>query len=362
MFDALVSGVHMTSAGANGLATDGAGYVAPAFEGTRNLAKKLSQPRVIHYRDAQAWIEHQQQFGASTSLTAGVMRTLDQSARQVALMEKLGTNPSANLNLVLRKIEETYRSDLDRLKTFQSKIAGLRNVMGRLDGSLNIPENEMTARIGADVRTFETMGSLGGVGVTHFASIWPTVTSEMVHHGVPRLQTLGNMAQALVRGKGSVERQEVLADLGAYAGGLARDMFARWQPDDALPGRISSIANTFMKYTGIHYVFDNTQAAVREMLANQLGRATEKEFAALDPHLTQMLGKYGIGAGEWDLLRHVGDLPTAEGRRYMTPNMAQRIDPAAAEALLRSRGAIPDGADATSFTVYCSVFIYKGLP
>jgi hypothetical protein len=356
VFDALVSGVHMTASGAKGLETDGAGFVAPAFEGSRNIAKKLGQPRVIRYKDAQSWLDHQQQFGSATSLTAGVMRTLDQSARQVALMEKLGTNPTANLNQVLRKVEETYRSDLDGLKSFQGKIAGIKNVMGRLDGSLNIPENEMAAKIGANIRTFETMGSLGGVGVTHFASIWPTVTSELVHHGVSRLQTLGNMVQALVRGKGTAERQDILADLGAYAGGLSRDMFARWQPEDSVPGRISSIANTFMKYTGIHYIFDNTQAGVREMLAHQLGRSTGKEFGALDPHLSQMLGKYNIVSDEWNLLRGVPDLPVSEGRAYLTPSDARRIDPAQTEALLRSRGMIGEKSDPASVQQAVSQF------
>lgn len=346
VYDALVSGIHMTADGALGLATDDHGYVPPAFEGTGNLARRLSQPRVIHYRDSQAWLEHMQQFGTSPTLTAGVMRTLDASARHTALMTKLGTNPAANLNQVVRSVQETYRSDLDGIARFQRRIAGINNVMGRLDGSLNVPVHEMAAKIGASIRTWESMSSLGGVGVTHFASIWPTVTSEMAHHGVPRLQTLGNMVAALVRGKGSAERQAVLADLGAYAAGLSRDMHARWQPEESIPGRLSAVANTFMKYTGIHYIFDNTQAAVREMLAHQLGRSTATGFDTLDPHLTQMLGKYGVRSAEWDLLRNVDKLPVADGRAYMTPDVALRTDPAAVEALLRSRGEIGDRATA----------------
>ncbi len=119
-----------------------------------------------------------------------------------------------------------------------------RHEAGRRNGSLNIPVNEMWANISSTTRTLESMSSLGGVGLTHFVSIWPTVTSEMVHHGAPRLQAFSEMAQALLRGKGSAERKELMSNLGAYSSGLARDMFARWQPDDILPGRISSVANT----------------------------------------------------------------------------------------------------------------------
>lgn len=322
VFDALVSGVHMTAKGATGLDLE-TGYVPPAFEGSYNIARKVSQPRVIIYKDSQAWLDHMRQFGSSNSIGAAVMKTLDQGARQVALMSKLGTNPAANLNLIIRRIQEQYRGD--GVAKFKNRIAGINNVMGRLDGSLNVPEHQMGAAISASVRTWESLSSLGGVGITHFASIWPTVTSELVHHGVPRLQTLGNMVAALVKGKGSAERQEVLAQLGAYAAGMARDMHARWQADDPIPGRLSSLANTFMKWTGIHYVFDNTQAGVREMLANQLARYVGKGFGELDPHLSQMLGKYGIGEAEWDALRAVPDLPVADGRSYMTPDIALRI-------------------------------------
>ena len=342
VFEALVSGIHMTHAGASGINGD---YMAPAFEGTHNVARKVSQPRVIHYKDAQSWLDHQRQFGAATSVGAAVMRTLDSSARNTALMEKLGTNPAANLNQIIDRVQQIYRSDLDSVAKFQRGIEGLNNVMGRLDGRLNIPANEMAARIAATTRTVELMGTLGGISLTHFASIWPTVTSELAHHGVPRLSAFGNMILALIRGKGDAERQALMSDLGAYAAGLSRDMFYRWQPDDVIPGKVSAAANTFMKWTGIHYIFDNTQAAVREMLAHQLGRNAGSEFGALDPNLSQMLGKYGIGQREWDLMRSAPNPTVSEGRRYMTPRDAGRIDRGQVETILRGQGRITNKTD-----------------
>lgn len=345
VYDALVSGVHMTPEGAFGIKDN---YVPPAFEGTRNVAKKVSQQRVLFWKSGEDWNDYMQSFGSPTSLTHGVMMTLDKSARQLALMEKLGTNPTANLNQIVRRIQETYRDDIDGVKKFQGKVKGIEDVMAHLDGSANIPVNDMWSRLASGYRTWLSISDLGGVGVTHFASIWPTVTSEMVHHGVSRLETLGNMAKALLKGRGGVERQEVAADLGAYSHGLTRDMHSRWQADDNVPGHISALANTFMKYTGIHYIFDNTQAAVREMLAHQLARSGTKGFGELDGHLSQILGKYGIGEGEWNILRGVKDLATADGRQYLTPKDALRADGGKIEDLLRQRGEISDGASADS--------------
>lgn len=341
VYDALVSGVHMTPQGAFGIKDEGA-FTPASFEGTHNIARKVSKPRVLFWKSGEDWNDYMEEFSNTRSLTEGVMRTVDKSARQLALMDKLGTNPAANLNQIIRRIEEKYRPDLDGVKKFQQGVNGIQNVMAHLDGSANIPANEMAAKIGSSIRTWESVSMLGGVGITHFASVWPTVTSEMVHHGVSRLESLGNMVGALVKGKGSAEHQEIMADLGAYSHGLTRDMYARWQADDPVPGKISALASTFMKYTGIHYIFDNTQAAVREMLAHQLGRNTSKEFGALEPHLSQMIGKYGIGKDEWNLLRAVPDLPSEHGYSYMTPKEGIRTDPAAVESLLRSRGMIDE--------------------
>lgn len=342
VFYALVSGVHMTHEGAFGVDAGADARVPPSFEGTFNVARRVSQPRVLFFKDGGAWHDYMDKFGSPMSLTDGAMKSLDRSARQLALMEKFGTNPAGNLNLVIRKVQEEYRDDLDGLKKFQGKVTGIQNVMAHLDGSANIPANEMAAKIGSTLRTWESVSSLGGVGITHFASIWPTVTSEMVHHGVSRLETLGKLANALVTGRGGAERQEILGDLGAYSAGLSRDMQSRWQADDPIPGRMSSLANTFMKYTGIHYVFDNTQAAIREMLAHQLGRSTSLEYNALNPSLQNIIGKYGIDEGDWNLLRETKDLPQSGGRSYMTPSAANRVDPVQTEAILRARGVIGD--------------------
>lgn len=325
VFDALVSGVHLKFGGAD----DGA-YIAPAFEGTRNLARKLSQSRVLFWKDGASWQEYMAAYGRQPSVMAGIMSALDRGARQLALMEKLGTNPAANLNMIVRRTEELYRGEPDRLRGFQDAKPKLDAVMAHLDGSANVVANQRGARWSQGIRTWETVSDLGGVGLTHFASIWPTVSSEMVHHGYSgaagRLYVLGRMAAALLKGKGDAERQEILADLGAYAHGLNRDMFHRWQAEDMLPGKVSALANQFMKYTGIHYVFDNTQAAIREMLAHRLGRSTHLSFDQLDPPQAAMLERYGIGAREWDQLRGVADLPVADGMRFMTPDSAMRIE------------------------------------
>lgn len=333
IFDALVSGVHLRYGGRE----DGA-FVAPAFEGTGNLGRRISQSRVLFWKDGRAWQRYQNRFGSSPNLLSSVMGSIDRGARQIALMEKFGTNPPANLDLILRKIDEQYRGDFDQLARWKPAHARLRAVMAQLDGSANWPAHQRISQIMAAVRTWDSMSDLGGLGITHGASVLATLPSEIVHHGIPRLSALGELMHSFVRGKGDDERRDVLADLGAFAHGLNREIFARWQAEDPIPGHISTLASRYFKYTGIHYIFDRSQAATRWMLAHQLGRYSDREFASLGQPLSQMLAKYRIGREEWNLLRQVADLPEAEGMRFLTPDAAMRTEPAAVEALLRGRG------------------------
>jgi hypothetical protein len=340
VFDSLISGIHLV---VGGLEKE-SDYIPPAFEGSRNLAKSLSHERTLFWKDADSWLDHMQEFGTFHNLHSSVMGAIDRGARQFGLMKTFGRNPAANLNMIIRKLEEEYRTS-DDLKKFQSGVQGLRNVMGRLDGSLNIPVNMGLAKFLGGVRTVESTASLGGVGLTHFASVWSTVPSELAHHGFGgvggRLQSLANMIGYLTRRDlGSGALRDILSDMGAFTDGINRHMSATLG-DDSIPGRISSIASRFMDMTGVHYIFDRTKAGVRSMVGHNLGRNIGKSFTDLDPHIQRILDQYGVDSTQWSLLQKASaHLPVAEGRAYLTPSVASHIPDTDIEAHLLSSGKI----------------------
>jgi hypothetical protein len=363
VFDALVSGIHMTPEGAMGLPADDSGYVHPAFEGTRNIARKVSQRRVLFWKDGDAWYEYNSRYGRYRTLYDAVHHEIRQGSRNVALMHKFGTNPMANMNQIIRNVQEDYRSDLEGGHKFSKKIDGLRNVMGQLDGSANIPVNEMWHSLSVGVRQYYINTSLGGVGVTHFASIWATVPSELRHHGLGSphpddptglsnipgtIANFGRTLNNLVKGKGPVERQEILHDLGAYADAYSYNVSRNWnlifQPGNTPMGRLSALTSIFMRATGLPWVFDTTKAGVREALAANLGRQLGREFKELHPMLQNMLSKYDIDEPHWNQLRALQDVTTFNGRKYLTPKDAMRT-PAGQELADRLMAYYQDAAD-----------------
>lgn len=337
MFDGAVSGVHMTVGDVE------AGAPLPTeYEGTSNVANKVSAHRTIIWKDAASWFAHNQEFGTSPTLHASVLGSVDRGARALALMDKFGNNPSANLNMVIRRIEETYRGDVDGLKRFQAKTKNLTNMMKDLDGTLNRPQNMGLEKFTSSVLQAEVMSTLGGVGITHGVSIWPTVTSELAHHGINRLSAMGELLRGLTKGLGEGERRDILSDLGAHADSAYRHVRGKIG-DDSVPGRISSMAGRFMDMTGVHLVYDRAKAAIRGTLAHNLARNLGKSWEQLDPHLSDMLGRYRITPHEWELMRGLKDLPADNGRQYLTPSsISEGLDHAATEAHLRESGVIGD--------------------
>jgi hypothetical protein len=340
IFDAYITGVHMSADGGLGLPTDANGYVPSAYEGTQNIARKVSQHRILVWKDADGWHDYMQAFGQGNGLLERIHDSIERSARQVALMQMLGTNPKGNFNTIIRRIQETYREDVDGMRKFQSKVAGLEARMGWLDGSNSLPSNAGFARFGGATRSGIVSSFLGGVGLTHLVSIWPTVPSELAAHGINRFEAVSNMVQALVKGKGSEEKVRILSELGAYADGSMRHIRAQFDPNDyPVPGVMSWLANQTLKWSGIHYVFDHTKAGVRSLLSHNLAANLGKPFDQLDPKLANMLRRYRVHEGDWELMRTLNPR-LVDGLHYLTPEDVMRIDRSQVEHLLRSRGVI----------------------
>src|SRR5271166_3086547 len=87
VYDALTTGVHYVS-----------GNEAPTISGQGSLAKRLSQERVFQWKDADAWMDYQKQFGTGGSLLSKVLRGVDHAAKSESLMDRYGPNPRAGFD------------------------------------------------------------------------------------------------------------------------------------------------------------------------------------------------------------------------------------------------------------------------
>ena len=333
VYNALVTGVHLTAEG-------GQGFKDPAFEGPGNLAKRVSQDRVLHWKDADAWLDYQKAFGQPNALRA-VMGGLERAARDTALMRRWGTNPAAEFERDLQWAKEIRRNtDLAGVRRLNDKEQDLRTRFEALDGTSDRPANRLAAKIGSWVRLDESLAKLGGVAFTHL-SAGVTKAAELRYHGVGLLQSYGDFLTSFVRGRGrSAEAREVMDRLHAGLEGMQRDLLGRFQPDDTVPGTASKLANAFFKLSGLTYLVNAQKAGAEWTMARHFGTELDQAHDALPAESRRTLNAYRITPAEWELLRTAPDHTAIGDRKFLTPDAAHRIPYADAVKHLNTTGAL----------------------
>lgn len=330
VYSALVSGVHIAHEGPQG-------FKDPAFTGPANLAERVSHERVLHFKNADAWMDYRERFGRGGALIGDVLTGLNHAARATALMARWGTNPRAEFAADLRYFaEERRESDPDLAKRLnrQAQDGGFKsplwNRFNLLDGTANRPVNMLGAKIGSTLRLDETLAKLGNILFTHL-SAGMTRAAELKHHGVGFLESYGDYLASVVRGpRGHGETRELLDLIHAGMDGALRELHEAAEPNDSLPGVMASLANKFFKYALFTRQFNSWRTGAQYLLARHLGGLLDTAWGDLPAETRGMLGRFRVDEREWRLLAGAPERATLRGRDFLTPDLATRIPDAAA--------------------------------
>ena len=310
----LVTGVHLSDAG-------GIGFKDPAFSGPANMARKVSEERTLHFKDATGWLQYQKQFGTGT-LVDQMLAGFDRSARQEALLQRWGTNPRAELDADLRYLQEKYRdTNPDAVTRLRQSDASNTRLFELLDGTANMPANRMFAQFSSDVRTIESMAKLGAVAFTHLSAA-VTKAAELRYQGVGLFERYGNFFSSLFQGRGRGDMAELADLLLAGTEGMHGRLLSRFAPDDTVPGTLSKTANRFFQLSGLTWLLDAQKAGMARVMSRHLGRLVGKGYDDLPPEVQRTLRQYDIGAADWDAVRTAPDHFTSDGRVFLTPHAA----------------------------------------
>lgn len=317
---ALRTGVHLSDEG-------GVGFKDPAFVGPVNRAAKLSESRVLHFRDAEGWLDYQRQFG-SGSVLQQMLQSFDRAARQEAIMDRWGTNPAAAFRDDIRYFNETNRDiQPDAVDKLNDKETEIQILFDMLDGKANRPVNKWWAQLSADVRTNESMAKLGMVAFTHLGSS-VTKAAELRYQGVGIFERYANFLESLFAGRGSGEVKELADLLHAGVEGIHGSILNRFAPDDTRPGTLSKLANKYFSLTGLTWLIDAQKAGSERVISRMLGRLIETRFDALPAEIQRGLSLYDINPAEWEAVRSAPGHFAIGDRTFLTPDAATRADQA----------------------------------
>jgi len=336
--DSFLRGAYTNLASGNHLKAGGESDFLGGFTGPGNLAKRASAERVLHFKGPDEWMQYNSSFGRS-SLFESVLDAVDYGARNAALMRDWGTNPEAMLSAV-RDREILRAKDQGNVKETKELAGGdIQRAFNDLTNAVDIPGNVRLTQIGSSIRLLQAMSKLGGMLPSSLPDLGARA-GMLRHNGInPGERWVTGVNELFSNFEGG-QRREIADLVGAGIDGMTGDIFRQMSSLDTTPGRLAKVADRFFKLTGQTWWQDAHTRGTAVVLAKNLADSVSTPLAKLDARFQTTLRRYGIGEAEWVALGSL-DARTADGQRFLTPDLARELDDAATLAMLGKTEAPP---------------------
>ena len=316
-YKGLASGVHKKFKGAE------ESNIGQGFTGPANLAKKISQERVLHFKDADSFMEYNATFGTG-DLRESVVHGLEHMARNTALMRGLGTNPVAMMEKLQKKYMMQAQDEMDFKLADKFRARNLDSLMKEIDGTTRIPVKISTARVNSGIRAVQNMARLGGATISSITDL-PNQVAELRHHGIPLLKGYGNSVLNLFRGRGTAEQKTIARTIGIGFDGITGDLLSRFSSTDHVPGMFAKMQQKFFKLNLMSWWNDAHRTGVGLMMSHNLGDSQRLTFDKLGTELSNLLRQYGIEDLEWNIYRKHLVSKDSRNYKFMTTENIDKI-------------------------------------
>ena len=325
-YNGLVSGVHLKASTPE----------ASGFKGPRNLAKKVSAERVLHFKDGLSWHQYNKAYGTG-SLREAFLGGLDRAGQNTGLMRRLGTNPESNWEAILDELQRDLMDKPVEMRRFQTDRRGwLKTRFAEVDGTARLAVNQQAARVASNIRALQSMAKLGGAVISAVTDL-PVAASEMRYQGKGMLSSMGTLIGGMVKGRKPAEQREILSSLGVFFDNVRGDVVSKFSADDSLGGKMSGLQQKFFKLNGLTWWTDTMRSTAALMMSHHLAYNRAMNWDQMNPDLRRTLELFDFDAGRWDLVRGTG-AKLADGREYMTTQGLDDIPEADLAAYLTSKG------------------------
>lgn len=306
-----------------------------------NLAKSLGKSRVLHFKDAESTLAYRQEFGYGNTVS-GIVSHLRNSARMAANMDTFGPNPEVMFDAVAdsmkRKIKESSLPDAvkqKQIKELDTEAGALRQAMDIATGLSSRPVNVTAAKIGADIRAWQSMAKLGG---SVLSSLSDNVTTALAaqFRGSGFFQGLFTQLDGLRKGRPKGETAEVSYLLGEGFDGIIGHIVSPNAAVDGPVGRVAALQERFFRWNGQSWWTDVQRASAGRIIAAEMGMRSTTAFDALPANYKHVLGLHSIDATKWDAIRKA-NLREIDGKAYVTPDRIRELSDADIRPLVESR-------------------------
>lgn len=297
----------------------------PGAGGSKMLANRRAEQRVLHFADADAWLAYNAKFGRATPWDA-MMAHVEGMSRDIAQLEILGPNPGATIRWMKDVVTQDAMTKGTQRQKDQARKANITidRLWGVLTGNADMVESRGLALMGSTLRSWQAATKLGGAVITAFSDVGTAALTRRFNG----LSTMTQLPDMLRQMNPADDAARVTARRAGIIGDELMGRAAavgRVQLDELTGGRLSAsyegvrgrarqgaeIANE-----GVRRLADGVLRVSGLNGWTQAGReAMAKEFAAtfaeqagtawgeLNPAFRGFFERYGLGERQWDAIR-----------------------------------------------------------
>lgn len=300
-----------------------------SFGGNSKVTSRHSESRVLHFKDAESWMEYQAEFGGMPFVDL-IEAHVNGLSKDIALVENLGSSPKNAMRILMDAAEQKdWQKGIDANDTGKSRKRA-QTMFDEFSGQ-NTPQSEVLANMGLAYRSMNVASMLGGTtisSVTDQAMIAKTASI----HGIAYRKTFGELISQL--NPANKEDRQLAHSLGLATEEMLGSI-ARWS-DDGLTSvhgksqklaRVSSgIASQVMRISGLNALTAASKVGFTKMLMHKYGTLTRsKAWADLDAMDRELIEKTGLNERAWEVMRLADPVVDRKGNQLMSARSIYEI-------------------------------------
>ena len=315
------------------LSSDGANKIEVGRQraggGTSKVTNRNAESRVLHFKDANAWLEYQNEFGGMQFVDL-VEAHINGLSKDIAMVENLGSNPKTALKILMDAAEnKDWSKGVDHGTTEKSRKRA--QVMFDEFSGGNTPQSEVLANLGLAYRSLNVASLLGGTTIASIAD-QATIAKTAHVHGLSYRQTFGELVSQL--NPANKADRELAHSLGLATEEMLGSI-ARWS-DDGLTAthgkseklaRISSaLATQVLRVSGLNALTSASKVGFTKMLMNKYGTLSRtKAWDQLDAMDRELLSGTGLDERAWQVFQLADPVIDRKGNQLMSARSIYEI-------------------------------------
>ncbi|MCG5255829.1 hypothetical protein MCL28_04950 [Acinetobacter pittii] len=315
------------------LSSDGANKIEvgrqPTGGGTSKVTNRHGESRVLHFKDAESWLEYQSEFGGMRFVDL-VEAHIKGLSKDIALVENLGSNPKTAFK-ILKDAADKKDREAKRITTKDNPILNRAQVMFDEFSGGSTPQSQVLANLGVAYRSMNIFSMLGGTTVVSTTD-QATIAKTAHVHGLSYRKAFGELIRQL--NPANKADRELAHSLGLATEEMLGSI-ARWS-DDGLTStyskseklaRISSgLATQVMRVSFLNALTAASKVGFTKLLMEKYGRLSRsKAWNDLDVQDRELLSNTGLDERAWQVFQLAEPVVDRKGNQLMSARSIYEI-------------------------------------